>query len=149
MAAQTTYTQDAAKALPGLVAYGYGPNEIVSKKAEGAFNFGLVVVRGTSDTQVKLNGTVQFGVSVRDIHRENTSTPATLYQDEDVAAIMKRGYIWATIADAGVPGNALNFVNATGVIGVGTAVAGETDLTGWTLETTVGAGELGLIRVAE
>lgn len=144
---QTSYNQNMPAALPGLVAYGFGPNEIISKVAEGEIGFGLVVVRGTNDEQVKLNGTVQFGVTVRDLQRENNDSGDTVYQDEDVCAVMKSGWIWATIADAGSPGDALNFVNLTGAIGVGAAGAGETDLTGWTLESTVGAGELGLVRV--
>ena len=146
---QTAYSLNAAAALPGMIA-DIEPHEIVSKKAEGAFGFGLVVVRGTADDQVKLNGTVQFGVSVRDLARENNSSGNTQYEDNDVAAVMKKGYIWVEVADTGSPGDALNFVNATGVIGVGAAGAGETDLTGWTLESTVASGgDLGLIRVNE
>jgi len=144
---QTSYSLNAPAALPGLVA-DIGPHEIVSKKAEGAFGFGLVVCRGTADDQAKINDTDYIGISVRDLARENNASGDTAYVDEDVAAVMRKGYIWCVIADTGSPGAVLNFVNATGAIGVGAAGAGETDLTGWTLESTVASGgDLGLVRI--
>ena len=148
---QTSYSLNAPAALPGLIS-DIGPHEIVSKKAEGTIPFGYAVSRGTdADNQVAAGGTAPIGVAVRDLHREISDAGNTEYVDLETAAIMRKGYIWVTIAaTTGVPGATLYSVDATGAIEIGTAGAGQTQLTGWSLENTVAsAGDLGLIRVEE
>jgi len=138
-----------APGLPGLIAHDFGQADIVSRQAEGAIEFGRVVSRGTDpDNQVVPGGdATAWGLSVRDVAHEVRADGDAIYDDKDTAAIMRKGYLWVTVADAGVPGDALNYVDATGAIGVGTPEAGETALPEATLETTVGAGELAVIRV--
>lgn len=150
MSAQTSYSQNAPAGLPGLVAHDFGQADIISRLAEGDIEFGRVVSRGTDpDNQVVPgNGvTTVMGLSVRDLAREVDNNGDSLYVDESVAAVMKKGYMWVTVLDAGAPDDALYFVNATGEIGVGAPGAGQTALTGVNLETTVGAGELAIVRV--
>jgi hypothetical protein len=149
MSAQTTYVRNMPVAYAGLIA-DLEPAEIISKVAEGsAIGFGKTVSRGTSDDQATLGGTALIGITVRSLDREGAaSTGAIDYDDESTMAVVRKGYIWAVITETGVPGNQLNSVNATGAIGVGAAVAGETDMVGATLESTVvSAGDLGIVRV--
>lgn len=137
-----------ANGLPGLIAHDFGQADIVSRLAEGEILPGIVVSRGTDpDNQVVPGGdATAWGLSVRDVAREVNVDGDPVYDDKDVAAIMRKGYLWVIVADAGVPGDALNYVDATGAIGVGAPEVGETALTEVTLETTVGAGELAVVR---
>jgi hypothetical protein len=145
---QLSYSQNMANGLPGQIAHDFGQKDVVSRLAEGAIAPGIVVSRGTDpDNQVVPGGdAAAWGLSVRDPAREVDASGDPTYDDTDTVAVMRKGYMWVTVADAGVPGDALNYVDATGAIGVGAPEAGETALTEVTLETTVGAGGLAVVR---
>ena len=151
MSAQTTYATSISDAYAGLVVQQDSDcTQIVSKTAYGSvINFGVVVSR-SGDAKATLGGSgTGIGVTIRSLDREGTKlTGAIQYAVGDSMAVLRKGYIWVVIAKTGVPGNALYYVNSTGLISVGTAGGGQTDLTGCTLETTVATnGDLGLIRV--
>jgi hypothetical protein len=137
-----------AHGLPGLIAYDFGQADIISRLAEGSIEFGRVVSRGTDpDNQVVPGGSSPFGITVRDVAREVNSSGDAVYDDEDVAAVMKRGPIWIKSADAGVPGDRLNYNTTTGAIGVGAPGAGEKSIPGARLETTVVQNGVAIITV--
>ena len=69
------------------------------------------------------------------------------YEDEDAVAIIRDGYIWAVCPTGCVPGDVVNYVDATGVLDSGAAVAGETLIDDAQWETTTAAGQIGLIRI--
>jgi len=151
MSGQTSYSINTANAVAGLVA-DIGFNEIDSFIAEVEVAFGIIVSRGTNSGQcdpgIGAGAGLVLGVSVRDLAREGALNSGDVsYAAEDVAAVMRSGQINVVIPSGGSAGDVLNFVDATGVIDAGVAIAGETDLTGWTLEADVVAGAVGVIRL--
>lgn len=92
-----------------------------------------------------------LGLSVRDIGIAGVgagSTNAVSYEDTDVVPVLRDGYAYAAIAGTGAPGASLYFTNATGALGIGTASTGQTQLSTWSLESTIATtGDIGKIRV--
>lgn len=153
MSAQTSYTLFQDKYLNGQLA-DLGFNEIVSFAAEGAVPFGVIVKRGTDkEGQVLVGGATNvLGVSVRDIAREYLTRGATTvsYADKTEVTVLRRGYFAVTLAAGGNPGDALFYTTATGVINVGTAGGGQTQLTAAQaeLQTVTAAGAVGVVRIS-
>jgi len=147
MTVQTTYSLNHTNAYAGQIA-NMNPLEVVSKLAEGGvIPYGSTVSRGTADDQVTKGGTAIIGVAARTAVAEGNSTYDAEYEQYSAVNVVRDGYVYLTISENGADGGALNSVDATGVIGVGAATTGETDLTGWTLEEDVTAGNVALVRV--
>jgi len=153
MSGQTTYDINTANAVAGQIA-DIGFNEIDSFLAEGVagIGFGLVVSRGTNDGQAVLGGDATgIGVTVRDLAREGeVNTGAVSYSEADAMAVMRFGSgskIYVALASGGNAGDALFYDDVTGVIDVGAAGVGETDIAGATLEADCAAGAIAVIRL--
>ncbi len=153
MSVQTTYDRYAPTAYVGLIADN-NPSERISKITEGTVGFGLAVQRGTNPDQAKIGGgsggSGYLGISVRVLNQEGALADAALqYNDEDMMAIMRSGWIYLKIENTGSVGIALNMNDTTGVIKAGSPVAGETAIPGATLEDEVTvAGTIALCRFA-
>ena len=151
MTVQTTYAANMSAAYEGQIADLY-PNEIVSRRVETTLGIapGRVVSRGTSNNQVALGGdAVGFGITVRDLAGEGVlSTMVLNYAKYDVAPVMRKGYCYVDLQTTGTKGAALFYTDADGLISAGTASTGETQLDGCTLEETLTAAGIALIRVA-
>lgn len=91
------------------------------------------------------------GLALRYIATEGTGTSnAISYAVGEALPVLRDGYAFITLAGTGVPGASLYMTNATGAVGIGTAGAGQTQLTNWTLESTVSTtGTIGLVRVRQ
>lgn len=152
MSAQLTYAISQAIAYMGQL-FAQAPKDILSRSVETAagVGFGVVVSRGTDkDTQCVLGGTTGFlGVTVRSLDREGDDAAGSIdYDQYDTAAILRDGYIWVTCPTGCVPGDAVNFVEATGVLDSGAPVGvGETGLDDCYWDSTAAAGELAVLRV--
>ena len=151
MSAQTSYSLAQAKAYAGGI-FALATNEISSRAVEGVagFGFGVAVSRGTDkEKQAVVGGATGFlGIAVRDLGREGAANTGDIkYSETETAGIMRHGSIWAICPSGAVPGDLVNYVDATGVLDSGVAVVGETQLDGATWETTTVAGELGVIRI--
>lgn len=151
MSAQLTYEQNQPVAYAGLI-FAQNPKEVISRSVETAagVGFGVIVSRGTdADNQCLLGGTTDIlGVTVRALDREaDDAAGAIEYAQEETAAIMRDGYIWAVCPTGCVPGDAVNFVEATGVLDSGApAGTGETGLDDCYWDSTAAAGELAVLR---
>jgi hypothetical protein len=151
MSAQLAYSINQGKAYAGLI-YALAPHNIVSRSVEPAAGiaFGVAVTRGTDvDNQTTFAASASFiGITVRSLENEGVAnTGAINWAQNQTAAIMRAGYIWAICPTGCVPGNPVNYVDGTGVLDSGAAGVGETQLDGATWETTAAAGELGVIRL--
>ena len=151
MSVQTAYSNIAA-AVHGQL-YGIGAKDIVSKVVEAAagIGFGIAVSRGTNpDDQIIPGGDATFiGITVRDLAREGAQgTGVVAFADEVIAPVIRKGYIMLECPTGCVPGDVANYVDATGVIDSGVAIAGETDIVGATWESTASAGGIALLRLA-
>jgi len=150
MVAQLTYELNQPLAYAGLI-YAQAPHDIVSRSVEtvAGIEFGVAVSRGTDkDNQVVLGGTDFTGITIRDLSQEGVANTGAIKWDEtETAGILRDGYIWAVCPSGCNPGDSVNYVNATGVLDAGTAVAGETQLDGAEWDTTASAGELAVIRL--
>lgn len=140
MAIQTAYAAAHSVGYPGQLADG-NPTEIVSLVAEGNIPMGSVVKKGTSDNQVLVGGPLPIGIAVRSLDVE-----ADIYAATQVLGVLKKGYIYLTIANTGAKAAALKIVDATGVISVGTASTGESQLPA-VLDQTLGAAGVARCRV--
>lgn len=147
---QSTYG-DLAKAIAGQVA-DMNPQEIVSKIAEGAISYGYPVVRGTADNQGKIpaaTGGKFLGVCVRTLGGHSQSDNVIKVADEELANVMRSGYIWVITEQAVVAGDPVYFVHTTTVgkfrKDANTNLADA--ISGATFETSAAAGELVLIRL--
>ncbi len=150
MSAQTSYSIDQGKAYAGLI-YALAPHNIVSRSVEtiAGIGFGVAVSRGTdADSQIVVGGAAFLGIAIRSLEHEGVANSGDIKWDQnETAGVLRNGYIWAVCPSGCVPGNAVNYVRATGVLDSGAAVAGETSLDGATWETTAAAGELAVIRI--
>ena len=151
MSAQLSYDINQPVAYAGLV-FSPAPKDVVSRSVETAAGaaFGIAVSRGTDkDKEVVIGGATGFlGITVRSLSTEGAiNTGAIQYDETETAAVLRSGYIWAVCPTGCVPGNSVNYVDATGVLDSGTAAAGETQLDGATWDTTAAAGELAVIRI--
>lgn len=150
MSAQTSYSIKQPKAYAGLV-YAQAPHDIVSRDVEtvAGIGFGVAVSRGTNlERQVVAGGTAFLGITIRSLDKEGAAnTGAIQWNEKETAGILRDGYIWAVCPSGCNPGDPVNYVNATGVLDSGAAVAGETLLDGAQWETIAAAGELAVIRI--
>lgn len=150
MSAQTSYSIKQPKAYAGLV-YAQAPHDIVSRDVEtvAGIGFGVAVSRGTDlERQVVAGGTAFLGITIRSLDKEGAAnTGAIQWNEKEAAGILRDGYIWAVCPSGCNPGDPVNYVNATGVLDSGAAVAGETALDGAQWETVAAAGELAVIRI--
>lgn len=152
MSAQNNYDIKQSVGYAGLV-YARFPSEIVSRNVETAAGiaFGVVVSRGTDkDSQAALGGTDNIlGVTIRDLGREGAANTGDIkYSEKETAGIMREGYVWAVCPTGCVPGDAVNFVEATGVLDSGApSGTGETGLDDCFWDSTAAAGELAILRV--
>lgn len=150
MSAQTSYARNIPVAYAGLI-YALAPHDNISRDVEtvAGIEFGVAVSRGTDkERQAVVGGTDFLGITYRDLGREGAAnTGAIKYSEKETAGIMRKGYIWATIPTGGNPGDSIKYNNTTGVLDVGTAGVGETQLDGAQLDTVAAAGELGVIRL--
>lgn len=136
---QTTYDAGIAVALPGLVADN-NPERTISKKVEtAAIPFGLAVSRGTADDQVVLGGDDNYvGIAKRVHDQENpVGSESSEYAVGDTIAVVQEGSIFLNVTTNGIDGAALKYIDATGVIASGVAGAGETAISGGTVEETI------------
>lgn len=150
MSAQTSYDINQGKAYAGLI-YALHPHQIDSRAVEtvAGIGFGVAVGRGTDlEKQCVLGTAAYLGITVRSLDREaDDAAGAIEYSQYETAAIMREGYVWVALPAGGNPGDAIKYTTATGVLDVGTAGVGETQLDGATLETVTAAGELGVVRL--
>ena len=150
MSAQLSYDINQAVAYAGLI-YAQAPHDIISRDVEtvAGIAFGVAVSRGTDkDKQTILGGTDFIGITIRSLEREGAAnTGAIEYSETETAGILRNGYIWALCPTGCVPGDSVNYVDATGVLDSGTAVAGETQLDGAEWDSTASAGGLAVIRL--
>lgn len=152
MSAQTSYAIKQAIAYAGQIV-NLAPRDVISRDVEtvAGVGFGVVVSRGTDkDRQAILGGTTGIlGITVRSLDREGViNTGAIKYSENETAAIMRDGYIWAICPTGCVPGDAVNFVEATGVLDSGApAGTGETGLDDCFWDSTAAAGALAILRV--
>jgi len=151
MSAQLAYKINQGKAYAGLI-YAQAPHDIVSRAVEttAGIGFGVAVTRGTDpDTQAILAGSASFlGITIRSLEKEGApNTAAVQWNETETAGILREGYIWAVCPTGCVPGDAVNYVDDTGVLDSGAATSGETQLDGANWETTAAAGELAVIRL--
>jgi hypothetical protein len=150
MSAQTSYTLAQRVALAGMI-YGMSPRDIVSRSCETVAGaaVGIAMSRGTDkENQVVIGGTDYAGVSVRSLEGEGAANTAILaFSENDTVPLMREGYIWIVCPTGCNPGDAANYVDATGVIDSGAAAANETNLLGAEWDSVAGAGELAVLRL--
>lgn len=150
MSAQTSYSINQRVALAGMI-FALHTRDVDSRVVEtvAGIDFGVAVSRGTDkEKQIVVGGTDFLGVTVRALDAEGTQgTGAIKYKEKDTAAVLRSGYIWVLCNGGATAGQAVKFVNATGLFAAGAAGAGETNLTGAKWETTTADGEVGLIRL--
>lgn len=142
MSVQTTYSQYHSANYPGQL-YGPGPHTIDTYLVETAAGVapGKVVGQGTADDQCVIGGdAIGLGIVVRNLDVENNTSDAIVYAQKTPVGVLVEGECVVYVSEAGAKGAALNYVDATGVIGVGTAEAGETDLKAELMETLAAAG---------
>lgn len=150
MSVQTSYDINMAAGLPGLF-YGIAPRDVVSRAVEtvAGIEFGLAVSRGTDkEKQIVLGGTDFLGITVRSLDKEGQRTTGAIQWDEkETAPVLRTGYIYAICTSGCAAGDAVKYVNATGVLDSGAAAAGETALDNAKWETAAAAGSVGVIRI--
>lgn len=152
MVAQTSYSINQPRAIAGMLA-DVQNHDIISRAIEtvAGADFGIAVSRGTDkDKQAIIGGATGFlGITVRSLERENANNDTVKYSETETAAIIRVGYIYAACPSGCNPGDAVNFVEATGVLDSGApSGVGETGIDDASWETTAAAGELAVIRMA-
>lgn len=150
MSAQTSYEIKQPKAYAGLV-YAQAPHDIVSRLVETAAGiaFATAVSRGTDkEKQIVAGGTDFIGITIRSLDKEGVAnTGAIQWNQKESAGVLRSGYVWAACPAGCNPGDAVKYVNATGVINAGAPAAGETAIANAKWETVAAAGGLAVIRI--
>lgn len=100
MATQTTYSYSTPSGVPGGL-LDINPYHTVSKLIEDASNvkFGVGVVKGTSDAQVKVGSGTFVGVLVEKAHELDKDNAVVIGKGESLTVLTKGG-IWARVADS-------------------------------------------------
>ena len=154
MSVQTAYDFKHAEGFVGQMADLQLTN-VLSKTVEASeIDFGLAVVRGTTDTECKLataTGGSFLGLTVRTVAGTADATGVRKYQIDESANILDEGVIYAICEDGCTQGDPVSFryVAGTGQLGglVTTPVVGETDVIAnavW--DETIAAGEIGRVK---
>lgn len=154
MSVQTAYDFKHAEGFVGQMADLQLTNVISRTVEASAIDFGLAVVRGTTDTECKLptaTGGSFLGLTVRTIAGTADTAGDRKYQIDESANILDEGVIYAICEDGCTQGDPVSFryVAGTGQLGglVTTPVASETDVIAnavW--DTTTAAGEIGRVK---
>lgn len=150
MSAQTTYSINHARAFAGQLADINLSRDAISQPAGAVIPFGVVVQRSATTGIVTVGGdALGIGVALRDLTRENgLGNVDPTYVEFDTVVVLREGYVYVAIAGTGNIGAAIFYDDTTGAIGVGTAGAGETQITNATLEEVVTVtGEIAKIRL--
>ena len=154
MAVQTGYDFKHAEGFVGQ----FGDlqlTNVISRTAEASvIDFGLAVVRGTTDAECKLATAIGgsfLGLTVRTVAGTADGAGDRKYQIDESVNILDEGSIFAICEDGCVQGNPVSFryVAGTGQLGglVTTPVGGETDvIPNAVWDTTTAAGEIGRIK---
>jgi hypothetical protein len=99
--------------------------DVVTRYSESAMKPGRVVGAGTAPEGVVLGGDgTGIGVLVRKVDIIGDSSDELEYPDNKPVPVMTQGEIYIKFATAVTFGDALRYVDATGVIEVGAAVGG-------------------------
>ena len=152
MPAQTSYSVYTGSFNHGQLV-DMNPTEVDALAAESAIGFGLVCKRGTDKDDQLLVGAASwaaaFGITIRDTSRQLDTIGATTlsYDIGEMVSVLRNGKIALTLAAGGNAGDAIKYNTTTGVIDVGAPGGGEAAITGATLETTISAGAVGVIRI--
>jgi len=151
MTVQTEYERYIGTAYAGQLADGFNPTLRKSLISEGVVIYGRTVSQGTADDQAVQGGATNIlGVALRDLNAENfIGSIAKQYPDEKVMAVIEEGYVYVNITNTGAKGAAIYSVDADGTIAVGTAGAGQTQLTGSKLDETVASAGIARIYLAK
>lgn len=152
---QTSYTQDFGRALEGQEC-GVGARAAASRQAEGALDFGRVLVEGTAYPQAQLPSTASetvVGVAVRTAAYRDDAAATDVLDGEDVACL-RQGEIYMYAEEAVASGDPVFFrhtANGAGKLILG-RVRNDNDSSNCDqlagarfIETTAAAG---LVRVA-
>lgn len=148
--AQTSFSQDMAIGLPGLL-HGHGPKSLLPCRAEVAFDFGYLVVQGTDDDEAKLpttSGQKPIGIVVRDMSVRDEAAANDVLAGE-TCTVLRQGEITVQVEGAVTAGGAVFFRHTGGGEGRLRADADSGDaeaLVGAKFLTSASAG--GLARVA-
>lgn len=153
MSAQLSYARRQVAGYAGQIADIRGGVRISrSVETVAGIPFGVAVSRGTDkDKQCLLGGAAGFlGITYRSLEREGVQGSGVItYGEKETAGIMQDGLIRVVCPTGCAPGDPVNYVDATGVLDAGAAVAGETALDNAIWDSVTAAGELGLIRITD
>ena len=142
MAIQTTYGTNIGPAFEGMIADSRD-QEVESRSVETAagIGFGKVVVKGTTDDQVRVSEAARAFVGITVAEHGQA---ADLYPQYSTCSVLRRGAIWVQASVAVATEDPVYFVPATGVLtNVATSNTALPDAT-WRTSTT-GAG-LAVVR---
>jgi len=154
MPVQTTYTAEHAEGFVGQYA-DLQLSNVFSRSVEASvIDFGLAVVRGTTEDQCKLataTGGSFLGLTGRTIAGSADTAGDRKYQIGESANILDEGVIYAICEDGCTQGDSVSFryVSGAGQLGrlVATPVANETDvIPNAVWETTTAAGQIGRVK---
>jgi len=154
MSVQTAYDFKHGEGFVGQMADLQLTNVISRTVEASAIDFGLAVVRGTTDTECKLataTGGSFLGLTVRTIAGTADTVGDRKYQIDESANILDEGVIYAICEDGCTQGDPVSFryVAGTGQLGglVTTPVASETDvIPNAVWDTTTTAGAIGKVK---
>lgn len=118
MGIQSTYLDRQPVGYAGQIA-DLGLADVISREVEdsGGIGFGLAVIQGSADHGVKLGAAGEFiGLSVRDVSLPPGQSDT--YAQNDTAAVMIRGVMWAKALAAVTKGDPVYYTSAGGLTNV-------------------------------
>lgn len=147
MPIQTTYSQNIAAAVAGMLA-NQEHHEIISRNIEDAagVGFGKVVLRGAADLGIikpAAGASAYVGITVRN---PAVDGGGDLYPQYSPVSVLRRGVIWVTAGEAVAAGDAALYNDTTGAI-VKTAGAGVIAIPGGKFELDAANGALVPLRI--
>jgi len=147
---QTSYEDKMEKGYPGQI-LDLEPKLIRSGFCKVAspgdtIPFGRVVTR--SGEGVKLGETdPAFGLSVRDLARENDADGNAAYAEGETVGFMQVGFMYCEIDGTGSAGDALTYIDGTGQLSTAAADASHTALNAILEEDCATTGDLCKVRI--
>lgn len=148
MPAQTTYSKNIKKAVPGLIGWDFGTADLTSVLAEGVIPFGYAVVQGTKARTAVVGNTKVIGFATRSILSQYAIiNQVDSYGATEMVAVIREGYVWAINGGSGAVADGSDvYVNAAGAV-VNSAAAGAALVPNSRVEIGGAVGALVLLRV--
>lgn len=149
--AQTSYSLDHTASSAGQLGDTQSPisNTKLNVETAAGAGMGIAVSYGTAADGCVIGGTDYAGITFRLSQAGSGTANTPLYAQTALAEVMEIGRVWCPVSGAVSAGDAVAYINASGILTAGPATAGETNIVGARFTTAAADGENAKVRLVQ